>query len=1437
MKSIQHFQKLCKEINFEITEELKNAGLREVEYDEKTLKFVFNISLEQHIKIATYKKLYDAIQKRFPHAEVYLYVENIILNKDIICDYVRYFIKTKYKNLRNFAVLWQPTNIKEQDGFLHITCPDLDLLKDAEKHTEDFLEILSNSGFAFENILFSVKEIQKSNYKSETLNNLSNKFEELRTFEKKMAKNSGDKKQVFFGKSRQPKKYVEMSLVDANRVFEDMDITTKGEIFAIDTRPLSNDKVLYTISISDYKEAINVKKFYAKDDPLPDLKIGDTVIVNGLLTNDSFTKVRVIMGASKGWYTETDGYHKLPEDNDIEKRVELAVRSNMSTQDGIGKPEEYISAAEHYGHEAIALTDLDSIQNFPGFVKAAKKSKVKPIYGATFSAINAKNQYFYGFKSFDLADAEYVVFDIETTGLSPRFDEIIEFGATVYKKNSPVENIQFFLKASQPLSAFTINLTNITDSMLEQGYEQEEGIRKIYEILKDKIAVAHNANFDINFCKEQFEKLGLDKSRIVGLDTLAVSHFLNPYEKKHTLGAVAKRYDVSYNSEVAHRGDYDAAVLGKIWQAMILRLSKEFNIKTSDELNQAFNPKMLGRRFSYEIRVLAKNPKGIKKLFELISIAMTKQFNEGPKLYYDLLTKDPDYFIGSGAHQSYLWEQVFNGTNENILKAMQPYDYIELPPISSFEYMIKEGRITLNNLRFAYKDLIAKADSLGIPCVAVTDCRYVYDYQKLIHEIYINAPTLGGGLHWLKRKAVVPDFKYLTTSEMIAEFAFLDDINLIKKIVVENTRKIAAQVENNINVFREDLCVPTYDNSAENLRKTVYESIKERYGDNPEPSILERVEQELTPIIKYGYSVIYWIAYKLVKRSNKDGYIVGSRGSVGSSVVANLVGISEVNPLDPHYLCPNCKFFEWIKDPNIYSSWDLPDRDCPKCGTRLIQDGHSIPFSTFLGFNADKVPDIDLNFGGAYQPTIHNYVKELFGENHTFRAGTVSTVASKTAYGFCKKYEEEKRNKEEPWSKNFLEFLASKTAGVKRTTSQHPGGIIVVPREMDAEDFFPVNFPANDDTSTWMTTHLDYRSMHDNVLKLDLLGKDDPTFIKMLEDLTGVKVDQIPKFDPNIIKLFYTTESLKIKPEDIGGETTGAYALPEFGTTFVRKMLTTAKPHSFNDLILISGLSHGTNVWAGNAEELVKQGKKLNDCVCCREDILNELVRHNVDKLVAFKIMEKVRKGKGITEDEEKMLYEKGVPEYYIESLKIIEYLFPRAHATAYVIMAYRFGFYKVYYPLPFYATFYTIKPDSLDIQTMSKGLDAVKQKLTNLRHRSNSKVEKLTTKEEALIPILEITQELYARGFKIRNVDLNKSKATEWIIDEADKALIPPFNVVEGLGDVVAESIVEAREQGEFLSIEDLGDRTKLNSRIITELTNLGVLDGLEESNQSTLF
>lgn len=1211
-------------------------------------------------------------------------------------------------------------------------------------------------------------------------------------------------------------------------------ILTEGEIFSIKESKTKSGWFIFTFSITDFKDAIYVKIFVRSEkdvEAMRSLIKGTYISIDGNLSIDKYTKELTLVAKK----IKKIGIQKEQrKDNSKIKRVELNAKTRMSTMDGVIDPRDYVERAKEWGHKAIAIVDTDSVQSFPNFYWTAKDSGVKPIYGSTFSTISKSSNAIKNIKDKSLADDTYIIFDIETTGLSPIFNEIIEFGAVKIKNGEIIEEKQFFIKPSQPISKFTKDLTGIKDEDLENAISQEDGIKKIADYLRSFTTVAHNANFDITFINQKLYENNLELLSDPIIDSMIVGRIIHPKAKRFRLENVATRLKVYYDSTVAHRADYDAGVLARVW-IKLMNLLIEKGISTQEEL-QNYNIKELREKaFSYKVTVLAKNQKGLKELFQLTTESLTDDFARGPKLIFENIKNKKDILLGTGALRSRLVDRMFFGSKKQIMDEISHYDYIEIQPLQNYKHYTNRD-FSESQVKEILKFVAYEAKKQNKLVVATGDVRYLDKKDKIYHEVYINSKGLGGVLHYLYKRneqnPVYPDQHFLTTQEMIESFSFLEDVDFINEVVIENTNKIADSIDN-VQIIKDKLYTPKFGDSDKNLIDLVYKTAKEKYGENLPEIVEKRLEKELQPITKYGFSVIYWISHLLVKKSLDDGYLVGSRGSVGSSLVATLANITEVNPMCPYYICSKCKYSEFFENSKLNSGYDLVDKKCPECSNDLSKEGQNIPFETFLGFNANKVPDIDLNFSGDNQADIHNYVKELFGDKHAFRAGTISTVAEKTAFGYVKAWA---MSKDKHISKAFIEYLAKGLTGTKRTTGQHPGGIIVIPGEFDVEDFCPVNYPANDENSSWKTTHFDFHAIHDNVLKLDILGHDDPTAIKMLEKLTGIEAKKIPMSDTKIISLFSSPEVLGIKSEDILGEKTGAMGIPEFGTKFVRGMLKTAKVNSFGDLIAVSGLSHGTDVWATNSELLVRtQNKSLSEVISCRDNIMVDLTNKGLDPLTAFNIMESVRKGNGLTEGWEKELIKHEVEDWYIDSLKKIKYMFPKAHATAYVMMAWRIAYFKLYHPIEYYATYFTTRADVFDITTVVKGKEAVVEKLNDYNGRRFVKGENaLTNKETSLIPILEIANEALARGINIRNIDINKSLAKEWIID--NKELIPPFSVIDGLGDAVANSIIEARNKKTFVSKEDLANRTLINKTTLGKLESMDILRDLSDTNQMTL-
>lgn len=1210
-----------------------------------------------------------------------------------------------------------------------------------------------------------------------------------------------------------------------------------GEIFSI-IEGTNYGKKWTKIYISDYKESI----FCYFSGEKKDLKIKekDVVLIHGKISVEKKTSELMISGIS---------LEKLPsfsQDCEEEKRIELFAKTNMNAMDGVSSLEDYINLSKYRKLKYLGISDLDSVQAFPEFYNLLKNDKdLFPIYGSTFSVVYKINDLLNNLeiyknskrKTNKISNENYIVFDLETTGLSPFYDEIIEFAAIKIHNGILLEKMHFLVKPTKPLDPNISKITKIYDRDLENAIDQKEAIKKILDFCQDDILVAHNANFDYSFLLEKSKIFNLKKVENIYIDTLWISRFLYPENKKHKLSELAKRLSVNYDTSESHRANYDADVLWNCWKKIISLLEDKKIFALEHLLNVNFAD-LHKFKFRKEISIIAKNQKGLKKIFKLISKSSIQKYSENNFLFVEEIKKDKDLIICSGGYNSLIWETVFFDSHQKLEKLLQKFDFIQIIPPTCLSYLQYQKNIKYTEILKGIKKVVELAQKLNIKMVASSEPRYAQKEQKIIHEIYINTKGLKGIYHPLynfnSEKTTYPDFYFMNTQELKNEFAFLENEDLVHEIVVKNSHKIASQVEK-IEIIKKELYSPKFDNSHLKLPEFLEKRAREKYGDYLPDLVKNRISKEIHPILKYNYDSIYWIAQKLVTKSLQDGYVVGSRGSIGSSFVAYLIGITEVNPLPCHYVCEKCFYFEVVKDKKIKSGWDLPLKNCPSCEEILDQDGHNIPFETFLGFEGDKIPDIDLNFSGEYQLKIHNYTRNLFDKNHTFRAGTISTNASKTAYAYVKKYEE-KFNLN--LSKNYVNFLTTKCSGIKRTTGQHPGGIIIIPKNFEVEDFTPVNYPANDKNAEWQTTHLDFHAIHDNVLKLDLLGHDDPTMIKMLEDLTGFSVKNIPKNDQNVMSLFSSLNILNIKPEDIGEEKTGARGIPEFGTAFVRQLLDQTRPKTFADLISISGLSHGTDVWKGNAEKLVKKHKfSLDKLISCRDDIMTFLISKKIPEKMAFDIMEQVRKGKGLTLADKNYLQKAEIPDWYIESMEKIKYMFPKAHATAYVIMAWRIAFYKLHFPLEYYCAFLSTRTSVFDLETVLEGKAAIDKKILFIQKNQYNKSVNIAQKDLLLLPSLLILQEALARGIKIFSLDLRKSDDFCWIIDQKNNALLPPFITVDGLGETAAASIKKARKEKFFISIEDFANRTSVNSTIINKLKQMGLFQGLQETNQLKLF
>ncbi|WP_251549148.1 PolC-type DNA polymerase III [Neobacillus muris] len=1205
-------------------------------------------------------------------------------------------------------------------------------------------------------------------------------------------------------------------------VDEERRIVAEGYIFDAEIRELRSGRSLLTFKMTDYTSSIIVKMFSRdKEDAaqFARVKKGMWVKVRGSIQNDTFVRDLVMIANDINEFKPLGRKDTAP---DNEKRVELHLHSPMSQMDAVTPVSALVAQAKKWGHKAIAVTDHAVAQSFPEAFSAGKKNGVKILYGVEANLVDDGVPIAYNDHHRLLADDTFVVFDVETTGLSAVFDTIIELAAVKVKGGEIIDRFESFANPHHRLSATTINLTGITDDMVQTAPDVPEVLQRFHDWAEDAVLVAHNASFDMGFLNVGYKNMGLDKAKNPVIDTLELGRFLYPELKNHRLNTLAKKFDIELTQH--HRAIYDAEATGYLLMKM-LKDASEKGIEYHDQFNEHMGQgNAYQRARPFHCTLLAQTEAGLKNLFKIISIAHLEYFYRVPRIPRSVLQKYREgILVGSACDKGEVFEGMMQKSPEEVEEAARFYDYLEVMPKEVYAPLLEMELVRDEKaLETIISNIVALGDKLGVPVVATGNVHYLNENDKIYRKILISSQ---GGANPLNRHEL-PDVHFRTTNEMLDAFAFLGK-DKAKEIVVENTNKIADMIDD-IKPIKDDLYTPKIEGAEEEMRRMSYAMAHQIYGD-PLPEIVEaRLEKELKSIIGHGFAVIYLIAHKLVKKSLNDGYLVGSRGSVGSSLVATMTEITEVNPLPPHYICPICKHSEFFNDGSVGSGFDLPDKDCPQCGTTYKKDGHDIPFETFLGFKGDKVPDIDLNFSGEYQPRAHNYTKVLFGEDNVYRAGTIGTVADKTAFGYVKAYQQD-HNLQIRGAE--IERLASGCTGVKRTTGQHPGGIIVIPDYMDVFDFTPIQFPADDRNSEWRTTHFDFHSIHDNVLKLDILGHDDPTVIRMLQDLSGIDPKTIPTDDPEVMKIFSGTESLGVTEEQIMCKT-GTLGIPEFGTRFVRQMLEDTKPTTFSELVQISGLSHGTDVWLGNAQELIHNRTcTLSEVIGCRDDIMVYLIYQGLEPSFAFKIMESVRKGKGLTEEMEAEMRRNEVPEWYIDSCKKIKYMFPKAHAAAYVLMAVRIAYFKVHLPLLYYAAYFTVRAEDFDLETMTRGPEAIRAKIEEI----NAKGLDASNKEKSLLTVLELALEMTERGYSFQNYDLYKSDAAEFIID--GNTLIPPFNSIPGLGTNAAVNIVKAREDGEFLSKEDLQQRGKVSKTILEYLDKQGCLESLPEQNQLSLF
>ena len=1291
--------------------------------------------------------------------------------------------------------------------------------KTAEKKTEKAAAVKKESSAA-----------EKKPAKQEDRGGFKKSFGGKRDFRDRGSYKRSDNPDVVYGRD------FDEEAIRIEQIMGEMgEVVIRGQILSMDERPIRGEKTILMFSITDFTDTIMLKMF-CKNEYLDEIKNGGVakgafLKIKGVTTIDRFDSELTIGSVI--------GIKKIPSfvstrmDTSPVKRVELHCHTKMSDMDGVSDVKDIIKRAMKWGHKAIAITDHGDVQAFPDANHAiGKDDDFKIIYGMEAYLVDDLKGLVEHPMGQSFADT-FVVFDLETTGFSPSKNQIIEIGAVKVVNGSITERFSTFVNPKVPIPFEIEQLTSINDDMVLDAPTIDEILPKFMEFCQDAVMVAHNADFDMSFIKHNCSALGLECEKTV-LDTVALSRVLLPALNRFKLDTVAKALNVSLAHH--HRAVDDAACTAEIFVKLVEML-RDRGVETMEDLDQmeSYTEETIRKMPSYHAIMLAQNDIGRVNLYRLVSDSHIKYYNRRPKIPKSEFMKYREgILLGSACEAGELYRTLLRGSSqEEVARIVQFYDYLEIQPLGNNAFMLrtdKEPVESEEDLKDINRQIVELGEQFNKLVVATCDVHFL-DPED---EVYRRIIMAGKGFKDADDQA--PLF-LRTTEEMLKEFEYLGS-EKAEEVVIENTNKIANMCEK-ISPVRPDKCPPVIENSDGMLREICYTRAHEIYGEDLPPVVVERLERELNSIISNGFAVMYIIAQKLVWKSNEDGYLVGSRGSVGSSFVATMAGITEVNPLSPHYICSNCHYVDF--DSDLVKSYagkagcDMPDRNCPHCGQKLIKEGFDIPFETFLGFKGNKEPDIDLNFSGDYQSKAHKYTEVIFGDGQTFRAGTIGTLADKTAFGYVKNYYEErgvhKRNCE-------IDRIVQGCVGVRRTTGQHPGGIIVLPLGENIYSFTPVQHPANDMTTDIITTHFDYHSIDHNLLKLDILGHDDPTMIRMLQDLTGVDPQTIPLDSPEVMSLFQNTSALGIEPEDIGGCKLGALGIPEFGTDFAMQMLIDTKPQAFSDLVRIAGLSHGTDVWLGNAQTLIQEGKAtISTAICTRDDIMTYLIGKGLDSEEAFTIMERVRKGavangkcKEWPEYKKDML-DHGVPDWYVWSCEKIKYMFPKAHAAAYVMMAWRIAWCKVFYPLAYYAAFFSIRATSFNYELMCQG----KERLEYFMHDYERRKDTLSKKEQDTYKDMRIVQEMYARGFEFLPIDLYKAKAHHFQI--IDNKLMPSISTIDGLGDKAADAVVEAAKDGKFLSRDDFRQRTKVSKTVIDLMVDLGILADLPESNQLSLF
>ncbi len=1431
------FQTLLKQIQLSLTEAeasyLENGEITSVKVHREEKIWEFHFKFDQILPFALYQKFESALKVAFSkiaNIDIYIEVAEPQITQELISDYWLYVCQKSGVDSPICNQLFSNSSPQYQEGQLIFYIEhEITLPKFSEEFFPPITKQYAKLGFPEKlkiiprvNKEAAARVVQAVTEKNESENAILTK--QLTERHQQNERNGGNGAAAN-GPVKMGRKIAQNTPVVQMKdiLEEERSLLIEGYVFDVEIRKLRSERELIILKITDYTSSLTVKKFSnneADEAVFAQIKEGMWLKAQGSIQEDNYTHELTMMAQS---LQET--FHEPRKDTapEGEKRVELHAHTNMSQMDAVVSATDLIETAARWGHEAIAITDHGGVYSFPEAHQASVDNDIQVIYGLEADIVNDGVPIGHNLADVDLDEAEYVVFDVETTGLSAVYDSIIELAGVKMYKGNVIGEFQEFIDPGEELSNFTTQLTGITNEMVKGSKSEQQVLGEFKEFTEGTILVAHNAQFDMGFINKGYTKNDLPVATEPVIDTLELARFLYPEFKTFGLSALAKRFDVSL--EQHHRAIYDAETTGHLLTIFLKELAKSHDVTNMNHINDYIGGSNTYKQaYPTHATLLVSSSTGLKNLFHLVSESLTEYFYRTPRIPHRVLKEYKEgILVGSGCSEGEVFTTMLQTGYEEAKEVARKYDFLEIMPKDAYLHL-KERELVKNDedLEEVLRNIVALGEELDIPVVATGNVHYLHPEDDISRKIILQSLNQNN-----TEDTLYPKVHFRTTDEMLEAFSFLGE-EKAQEVVVTNSHQIKEMIDPEISPIRSKLYTPKMDGAEEEIRDMSYGKAREMYGEDLPEIVEARIERELDSIIGNGFAVIYLISHKLVDKSKLDGYLVGSRGSVGSSLVATLTGITEVNPLAPHYRCKSCQYNEFFDDGSVGSGFDLPMKNCPECGEPLVADGHDIPFETFLGFKGDKVPDIDLNFSGEYQAKAHDYTKELFGEDYVYRAGTIGTIAERTAFGHVKGYE---NDMQKSYRRAEIDRLVKGITGVRRTTGQHPGGIIVIPDDMDVYDFTPIQYPANDQDSEWYTTHFDFHSIEDNVLKLDILGHDDPTMIRMLQDLSGIDPDDIPLNDPGVMSLFQGPEVLGVSSDQIYSKT-GTLGVPEFGTPFVREMLEQTKPDTFSELLQISGLSHGTDVWLGNAQELIRNYDiPLSDVIGTRDDIMVYLQYKGVEDSLAFNIMEYVRKGRGIPDEWQAEMRANDVPEWYIESCLKIKYMFPKAHAAAYIIMALRIAYFKVHYPLYYYATFFSIRAKDFDLTAMTSGKSVLKAKIEEIYAKGMD----ATAKENTLVVTLEVANEMLERGYEIKMVDLNKSHARDFIIE--DDALIAPFQAVPSLGANVAKQIVQAREESDFLSKEDLAKRGKVSKTVMEYLENHNVVNHLPDENQLSLF